>query len=161
MAPPTQSLSGNPSETEEGESQDFDHLAKWEVLKCRLNALKKKQVGLSRRGEKQGELQEKLNRLDIEKEIHIREVRRINDESNSKYCERPLLQGRYQIVELLGKGGFSEVWYAIDLWSLCEVAIKVHQLASTWSDERKSSYIKHAIRENDIQKVGVCGGGKA
>lgn len=73
----------------------------------------------------------------------------------------PLLQGRYQIVELLGKGGFSEVWYAIDLWSLCEVAIKVHQLASTWSDERKSSYIKHAIRENDIQKVGVCGGGKA
>ncbi|KAM7452795.1 hypothetical protein BLSTO_06465 [Blastocystis sp. subtype 1] len=53
---------------------------------------------------------------------------------------------------MLGKGGFSEVWYAIDLWSLCEVAIKVHQLASTWSDERKSSYIKHAIRENDIQK---------
>ena len=44
MAPPTQSLSGNPSEIEEGESQDFDHLAKWEVLKCRLNALKKKQV---------------------------------------------------------------------------------------------------------------------
>lgn len=161
MAPPTQSLSGNPSETEEGESQDFDHLAKWEVLKCRLNALKKKQVRLRRRCEKQGELQEKLNRLDIEKEIHIREVRRIHDESNSKYCERPLLQGRYQIVELLGKGGFSEVWYAIDLWSLCEVAIKVHQLASTWSDERKSSYIKHAIRENDIQKVGVCGGGKA
>ena len=55
MAPPTQSLSGNPSEMEEGESQDFDHLAKWEVLKCRLNALKKKQVGVRRRGEKQGE----------------------------------------------------------------------------------------------------------
>ena len=98
-------------------------------------------------------MQERLNRLDIEKEIHIREVRRIRDENNSKYCERPLLQNRYQIVELLGKGGFSEVWYAIDLLGLCEVAIKIHQLTSTWSDERKSSYIKHAIRENDIQKV--------
>ncbi len=89
--------------------------------------------------------------------MHIREVRRIHDEANSKYSERPLLQNRYQIIELLGKGGFSEVWYAVDLNSLTEVAIKVHQLSSTWSDERKSSYIKHAIRENDIQKVGVEG----
>lgn len=107
-------------------------------------------------------MQEKLNRLDIEKEIHIREVRRIHDESNSKYCERPLLQGPVPDRRIVGEGGISEkCGNAIDLWSLCEVAIKVHQLASTWSDERKSSYIKHAIRENDIQKVGVCGGGKA
>lgn len=82
-------------------------------------------------------------------------MRRIRDENNSKYNEKPLLQNRYQIIELLGKGGFSEVWHAFDLVQLTSVAVKIHQLSSSWSDERKSNYIKHAIRENDIQKVGV------
>ena len=90
----------------------------------------------------------------MEKEAHIREVRRLRDEQSSQYCERQLLHNRYQIVELLGKGGFSEVWHAFDLEALTDVAIKIHQLSSAWSDERKSNYIKHAIRENDIQKVG-------
>lgn len=94
-----------------------------------------------------------MARLDREKENHIREVRRIRDENNSKYNEKPLLQNRYQIIELLGKGGFSEVWHAFDLVQLTSVAVKIHQLSSSWSDERKSNYIKHAIRENDIQKV--------
>ena len=44
MLPPTQSLSGAVAETEDGDSQDFDQLATWEVLKCRLNSLKKQQV---------------------------------------------------------------------------------------------------------------------
>ena len=91
------------------------------------------------------------------KETHIREVRRLRDEQSSQYCERQLLNNRYQIIELLGKGGFSEVWHAFDLESLSDVAIKIHQLSSSWSDERKSNYIKHAIRENEIQKVGVVG----
>ena len=101
----------------------------------------------------QQEYQEELSKLDREKESHIREVRRIHDEGNSKYNERPLLQNRYQIIELLGKGGFSEVWHAFDLNQLCSVAVKIHQLSSSWSDERKSNYIKHAIRENEIQRV--------
>ena len=137
MMPPTTSLTSG--DTEEIDSADFEQLAKQEILKCRLNTLKKQQA----------EYTEELAKLDVEKE-------------NSKYCGRPLLQvktiervdsqSRYQVIEMLGKGGFSEVWHAYDLQQLTDVAIKIHQLSSAWSDERKSNYIKHAIRENDIQK---------
>ena len=149
MPPPTQAL----GDSEEGESHDFDQLAKLERTKSCVNAVKKRQVGMKRANDAQSEFQEELNRLEVEKEAHIREVRRLRDEQSSQYCERQLLKNRYQIVELLGKGGFSEVWHAFDLEALTDVAIKIHQLSSAWSDERKSNYIKHAIRENDIQKV--------
>ena len=145
MGPPTQTASGQPTlEAEEGESHDFDQLARVERMKSCVSAVKKRQ----------SEFQEELSRLEAEKEAHIREVRRLRDEQSSQYCERQLLNRRYQIVELLGKGGFSEVWHAFDVEALTDVAIKIHQLSAAWSDERKSNYIKHAIRENDIQKVG-------
>ena len=147
-------------DAEEGESHDFDQLAKLERTKSCVNAVKKRQVSVCvEASEAQWEFQEELSRLEVEKEAHIREVRRLRDEQSSQYCERQLLKNRYQIVELLGKGGFSEVWHAFDLEALTDVAIKIHQLSAAWSDERKSNYIKHAIRENDIQKVGEAGSG--
>ena len=155
MSPPSQSLNGQTTEGEEEESADFDQLSKQEILKCRLNSLKKQQVRFHCSSDLQQEYMDELNKLERMKDDHIREVRRQRDESNSKYNERPLLQNRYQIIELLGKGGFSEVWHAFDLQQLGSVAVKVHRLSSSWSDERKSNFIKHAIRENDIQKVGI------
>ena len=81
MLPPTTSLTSG--DTEEIDSADFEQLAKQEILKCRLNTLKKQQ-----------EYTEELAKLDVEKEEQIREVRRLREEENSKYCERPLLQVR-------------------------------------------------------------------
>lgn len=144
MPPPTQSAP-NPavSEVEEGESQDFDQMLKQELLKSRLNTIRKQQQ----------ECQDELVRLEHDKEAHIRESRRLRDESDSVYGKYPVLNKHYQIVELLGKGGFSEVWRAYDLQNLCDVAIKIHQLNPSWSDDRRSSYIRHALREGNIQKV--------
>jgi tousled-like kinase len=62
------------------------------------------------------------------------------------------LQKRYLLQSLLGRGGFSEVWKAIDLVEVKEVAVKVHQLNPTWSEERKQAYIRHVTREYNIQK---------
>ncbi|CAM9476142.1 unnamed protein product, partial [Chrysoparadoxa australica] len=56
-------------------------------------------------------------------------------------------------MNLLGKGGFSEVWRAFDLTSLSHVAVKVHQLSPHWSEAKKQSYIKHATREYQIHKI--------
>ena len=97
MPPPTQAL----GDSEEGESHDFDQLAKLERTKSCVNAVKKRQVGMKRGNDAQSEFQEELNRLEVEKEAHIREVRRLRDEQSSQYCERQLLKNRYQIVELL------------------------------------------------------------
>ena len=44
MAPPVQSLSGQATNEEEEMSGDFEQLAKQEILKCRINSLKKQQV---------------------------------------------------------------------------------------------------------------------
>jgi len=61
-----------------------------------------------------------------------------------------MLKNRYQIVQLLGKGGFSEVYKAFDMISMRWVACKIHQLHSQWSEIAKNNYIKHALRENKI-----------
>ena len=52
----------------------------------------------------------------------------------------------------MGRGGFSEVWRAYDLLELREVAIKIHQLDTRWSDAKSENYTKHVAREYDIHK---------
>lgn len=51
-----------------------------------------------------------------------------------------------------GKGGFSEVHKAFDLVELRYTALKIHQLNPTWPEEKKSNYIKHALRETQIHQ---------
>lgn len=41
---------------------------------------------------------------------------------------------------------------AYDLHSYSEVAVKVHKLNSSWSEAKKSNYVKHATREFNIHK---------
>jgi len=55
-------------------------------------------------------------------------------------------------MNLLGKGGFSEVWRAFDLHDARHVAVKIHQLESSWSDAKKENYTKHVSREYEIHR---------
>ena len=96
---------------------------------------------------------EKENYLSLSKKIHEEENSRfgklISQDLNSRW---PILGDRYQLLSLLGKGGFSEVYRAFDLHNLKEVAIKVHQLNPNWNELQKSNYIKHALRESEVHK---------
>ena len=71
----------------------------------------------------------------------------------SRLAKRPLLHGRYFPLSLLGKGGFSEVWHAMDLVTSKEVAIKIHQVSASMSDTQKGFYVKRAAREYNIHEV--------
>lgn len=62
----------------------------------------------------------------------------------------PCLKNRYQLMGFLGKGGFSEVYEGYDLIEHRYVACKIHQLKSSWGDEMKYQYIKHALRESEV-----------
>ena len=62
------------------------------------------------------------------------------------------LHDRYVLMNLLGKGGFSEVWRAFDLHDARHVAVKIHQLESSWSDAKKENYTKHVSREYEIHR---------
>ena len=111
---------------------------------------------MSQLQKEESELKDKKNRLEIEKSILIHEINLYNQESRCAFSQKkegwPLLGGRYQIVSLLGKGGYSEVYKAYDLENHIYVACKLHQLNQNWKEEVKDNYIKHTIRENQIHK---------
>eukprot|EP00818_Percolomonas_sp_WS_P000536 CAMPEP_0117437018 /NCGR_PEP_ID=MMETSP0759-20121206/1305_1 /TAXON_ID=63605 /ORGANISM="Percolomonas cosmopolitus, Strain WS" /LENGTH=956 /DNA_ID=CAMNT_0005228633 /DNA_START=691 /DNA_END=3561 /DNA_ORIENTATION=- len=114
------------------------------VYKLRLNDIKKEEQALATR----------LKQLEIDKRAHIREIKRQRDEDRSRFNHFPTIgpEGRYFLIKLIGRGGFSEVYQAYDLKELRVVACKIHQLNSNWKDTRKENYIKHVLRECQIHK---------
>ena len=96
--------------------------------------------------------------LEKEKCTYLNEFKRMRDEEFSKYCgihskkKYSVLANKYLILSLLGKGGYSEVYKAYDLENCREVACKIHHFDDSWNEAIKESYIKHALRENEIHK---------
>merc|ERR1712142_1191856 len=114
-----------------------------EILKLRQNSLKKDD----------SEMALEMEKLERERNLHIRELKRIHNEDQSRYNNRPVLNDRYLLLMLLGKGGFSEVHKGFDLKEQRYVACKIHQLNKDWKDDKKANYIKHALREYNIHKA--------
>ena len=117
------------------------------LISFKLNILEKEE----------NEIFQKLNNIEKRKITYIQEQNLFNQEAKCTFAPQkkeglPLLSGRYQIIGLLGKGGYSEVYKAYDLENHVFVACKLHQLNQNWKEEIKKNYIKHTIRENQIHK---------
>lgn len=69
-------------------------------------------------------------------------MKRIQYEDVSKYRNNIELNGRYLLLNLIGKGGFSEVYKAYDYQDQMMVAIKIHQINPEWPEQKKSDYQK-------------------
>jgi len=91
-------------------------------------------------------------RYGIEKTLHIREFKRIRSEDTSRFNDFLVLDGKYLLLNLIGKGGFSEVYQAYDVEKHTDVAVKIHHCQPEWSDTRILNYSKHALREYNIQQ---------
>eukprot|EP01090_Pellita_catalonica_P004936 TRINITY_DN1474_c0_g1_i4.p1 TRINITY_DN1474_c0_g1~~TRINITY_DN1474_c0_g1_i4.p1 ORF type:complete len:678 (+),score=129.02 TRINITY_DN1474_c0_g1_i4:147-2180(+) len=100
----------------------------------------------------ENELRMRIEAAQCNKKLHIRELKRCNDEDNSKWNDYRLLNDRFLLLNLLGKGGFSEVYQAFDMRELRYVACKVHQISDAWSGQKKRSYTKHSVREYRIHE---------
>ena len=101
------------------------------------------------------ELCETLKKLEADKYLYLYKQNLFNQEkictfSPLKKEGLPFLNERYQILELIGKGGYSEVYKAYDTYNHKFIACKLIQLNENWPQEIKQSYIKHTIRENLI-----------
>ncbi|KAF5834921.1 hypothetical protein DUNSADRAFT_8147 [Dunaliella salina] len=128
---------------EDGAMEGGEFVALDDVYKSRLAVLKREE----------DVLKDEMDRLGAEKRRHVRALKRMWDENGSKFGNaNVVLGGRFVLLGLLGKGGFSEVFKAYDLLSMRVVAAKVHQLSPAWNEAKKASYVKHAIREVNIQK---------
>ncbi|KAG5283655.1 hypothetical protein AALO_G00044500 [Alosa alosa] len=103
-----------------------------EIFKLRLGHLKKEEA----------EIQAELERLERVRNLHIRELKRINNEDSSQFKDHPTLNERYLLLHLLGRGGFSEVYKAFDLFEQRYAAVKIHQLNKNWREEKKENYHK-------------------
>jgi hypothetical protein len=107
-------------------------------------------------------LKEKIDFVERQKENYIKIAKNMYEEENCRFGKInvndqekrwPLLSSRYQMLSLLGKGGFSEVYRAFDCDELRDVACKIHQLNPSWSEHQKSNYIRHALRENQVHRM--------
>ena len=106
----------------------------------------------------EAEFRARLDKMEVEKAIFIEENRRMNEEDAAVYGRGsreawPVLQGRYLLLALLGKGGYSEVYRGYDLEECREIAVKFHRLNPSWPEDLKQSYVKHALRENAIHRA--------
>eukprot|EP00606_Chrysophyceae_sp_TOSAG23-5_P001187 GSChrysophyteH2.ASY1.ANO1.127.1 assembled CDS len=125
------------------DSSELDFVSETEAIQSHLNQLKKDESALS----------EERRLLEAEKAAHQKELKRCSSEDKSRfYKSMPCLHDRYLLVSMLGRGGFSEVWKALDLMELRDVAIKIHQLNPTWNEDRKNTYIRHVTREYTIHR---------
>ena len=95
----------------------------------------------------------KAEQYDLQRKTLIRVSKLHADCRVSRFNFHPILNDRYIVLEMLGKGGFSEVYKAFDLIELRYVACKIHQLNPQWSDARKQNYTRHATREYNIHKT--------
>ncbi|KAI0495029.1 hypothetical protein KFK09_025176 [Dendrobium nobile] len=132
------------SDIETGMSEE-DFLIQDEICESRLASI---------RCEEENFLKER-DRYESEKARLIREMKRVRDEDGSRFNNFQVLNQRYALLNLLGKGGFSEVYKAFDLVENRFVACKLHGLNVQWSEEKKQSYIRHAVREYNIHKTLV------
>ncbi|KAI6222938.1 BMA-TLK-1, isoform e [Aphelenchoides fujianensis] len=96
-----------------------------------INKIRKEQLK-----REEAEVQAEKDRLEREKNLHIREMKRMQYEEQSRFRNFDLLHNRYVPLSLLGKGGFSEI----------------HHVSKDWSESKKANYVKHAMREKDIHK---------
>ncbi|XP_047974731.1 serine/threonine-protein kinase TOUSLED-like [Salvia hispanica] len=129
----------------DGRVQEEDILMQDEIFESRLASIKREEEAVLHERE----------RHELEKGRLIREMKRIRDEDDSRFNNFQILNGRYALLNLLGKGGFSEVYKAFDLVEYRYVACKLHGLSAQWSEEKKQSYIQHAIRKYNILKTLV------
>ncbi|CDF77593.1 Serine/threonine-protein kinase tousled-like, TSL [Chondrus crispus] len=140
MPPPRKPRSRSPTEPFE---ESLEYVSEQEeIYRVQLQLLRREE----------STLQDRRVHYLRKRDLIVRELRRQNDERQSPFSNFPVLNDRYVVLNLLGRGGFSEVFKAFDLRRATHVACKIHQLASNWSEEKKRSFIRHAWREYTIHK---------
>ncbi|KAI7741901.1 hypothetical protein M8C21_008883 [Ambrosia artemisiifolia] len=115
---------GDGTEAELGVSEE-DVIIQDEIYKSRLASIKREEETYVR----------ERDRYELEKGRLIREMKRIRDEDGSRFNNYQILNHRYALLNLLGKGGFSEVYKAFDLVEYRYVACKLHGLNANWSKD--------------------------
>jgi tousled-like kinase len=94
------------------------------------------------------EAKAKQKKLEEERIQLAYRLRFVSDQETSKFHPGDRLnESRYILEEYIGRGGFSEVWKALDVQNVRHVAIKIQYMNPEWPDQFKKNFMRHAGRE--------------
>ncbi|CAK9079042.1 Serine/threonine-protein kinase TOUSLED [Durusdinium trenchii] len=97
-------------------------------------------------------LKERENRLMADRTLYQKQVLLASTEDRSRFRFYPRLKDRFQLLNAIGKGGFSEIYKAFDLEQMCMCAIKIQEIEAKMSDAQRQDLVRWALRECEIQK---------
>jgi tousled-like kinase len=140
---------GDDQDTDLGDSDLVSGLSPADVV-CLLTEELSIKSALSALSAQEKALEARKRDLIVERTTLRHELQLLKHEASSRWRGYPTLSDRFLLQKMLGKGGFSEVWKAVDLEEGAEVAIKIHQLNPHWDDAKKSNYVRHALRESKM-----------
>ena len=102
----------------------------------------------------ENQLAEREVKLHADRILHLKETKTLRAQESSRFGGCPLLgtEGRYQLLNMIGKGGFSEVYKAYDLLNHSFVAVKIHEIKKEMSEDARENYVKHTLREYAIHR---------
>jgi len=108
--------------------------------------------GILKRTEEQ--VRERQRRLHAERIAYMKQLKTYRAQEDSTFNSYPRLGSmeRYQLLNMLGKGGFSEVYKAYDLFTHCFVAIKIHEIRKDMEECARQNYVRHTTQEYNIHK---------
>ncbi|ORM39964.1 Serine/threonine-protein kinase TOUSLED [Babesia sp. Xinjiang] len=99
------------------------------------------------------ELVELKKKLDNGRCALYKKLKRDWAERNSKWAGFPPLKRGYRLLNMLGKGGFAEVWEVLDPITLTVQAAKLHILSSDMNHIERGNVVMRVKNEIDIHKT--------
>ena len=98
--------------------------------------------------------EEKIIHLNTDKEMERLRMKLAFKETKCYFAglSWPVVNGRYQVLELIGTGGFGEVYRVIDLHNLQHYALKLSIPDPSEDFSQQSNFVKHLLREQEIHK---------
>ena len=108
--------------------------------------------GILKRTEEQ--IKERQRKLHAERIAYMKQLKTYRAQEDSTFNAYPRLGSmeRYQLLNMLGKGGFSEVYKAYDLFNHGFVAIKIHEIRKDMEEAARQNYVRHTTQEYNIHK---------
>lgn len=99
-------------------------------------------------------LRERHKKLHADRIAYMKQLKtyRAQEDSTFNSYRRLGPMDRYQLLNMLGKGGFSEVYKAYDLIAHCYVAVKIHEIRKDMDEAQRQNYVKHTTQEYRIHK---------
>lgn len=120
-----------------------DRLERREILNFRGSYLTREEQALK----------ERETRLQVDRGRHLKRQQRVEAAVRSTFSGfHRMKEERYQLLNMIGRGGFSEVYKAFDLETSTYAAVKIHELGKDMSEAARQNYIRRAMREYEIQK---------